>query len=290
MRIAVIGSAGLVGAEVARRFSGSHDVLAWKHGELDIRDGPAVGAALAASRPDLVVNCAALGVDASESDPALAFEVNAAGPGHLATAARAIGAELVHFSSNYVFGGRPPRGAAYTIEDDPAPVNVYGRTKLEGERRVNERNPASFVVRTSWVFGSGKESFLGSAHRNLVAGRRIRAIRDVRASATYVRDLAERLEEIVALRRYGTYHVVNAGSCSYEEFAREAARLAGKTAAETADLIESVTEEEMRRGAPRPRETPMRCLLSERLGLSPMRHRREALAAYVRESAREVCA
>ena len=109
----------------------------------------------------------------------------------------------------------------------------------------------------------------------------MRAITDTRASVTYVGDLARRVEEIIGLGRHGTYQVVNSGVCTYKDFAEEAARLVGLSEAEAARLIEQVTEAEMNRAAPRPRNTPMRCLLSEELGLTPMRDWRAALADYV---------
>ena len=136
-------------------------------------------------------------------------------------------------------------------------------------------------MRTSWVFGAGKESFLSTAHRELSAGRGVRAISDTWASVTYVEDLVSRVEEIVRAGRHGLYHVVNEGVCTYEDFAREAARLAGLDDEEAARLVETVTESEVRRPARRPRYTPLRCTTSAEIGLTPLRHWREALAAYV---------
>src|SRR5918992_307548 len=149
----------------------------------------------------------------------------------------------------------------------------------EGERAAFEANPRSYVVRTSWVFGAGKESFLSTAHRELSAGRRVRAISDTWASVTYVEDLAARVEELVGAGRHGLYHAVNDGVCTYEDFAREAARLAGLDEEEAGRLVETVTEAEVRRPARRPHYTPLRCTAAAELGLPPLRHWREALAA-----------
>ena len=101
---------------------------------------------------------------------------------------------------------------------------------------------------------------------------------------TYVEDLAARVEEIAGLGRYGLYHVVNEGVCTYEDFAREAARLAGLDEEEAARLVETVTESQVRRPARRPRYSPLRCMASAELGLPPLRHWREALAAYVSQT------
>ncbi len=281
MKIAITGAGGLVGGLLAVRLRGAHEVLALRRADLDITDGEAVSRYFESESVELIVNCAVLGVDVCERDERAARASNVEGPRALAESAARAGAEIVHFSSNYVFGGEDEGRAPYTIKDEPRPSNIYGRTKLEGELAVRAAAPRSYVVRTSWVYGPGKDSFLSTAHARLGSGRTVRAIRDTWASTTYVEDLAGRLVEILERRAYGTYHVVNEGVCSYEEFAHEAARLVGLSASEAVRLIETVTEEEMGRDAPRPRYTPMRCLLSEELGLEPLRHWREALAAYV---------
>jgi dTDP-4-dehydrorhamnose reductase len=282
MKVIITGSGGLVGGCLARRFGREHEVLAPRRAELDVTDAAAVVRFIDEERPRLVVNCAVLGVDECERDPAAARAVNTEAPRSLATAAALAGAEFLHFSTNYVFDGegRQP----YTERDEPRPLNVYGRTKEEGERAALEANPHSYIVRTSWVFGAGKESFLSTAHRELSAGRSIRAISDTWASVTYVEDLAERVEEIIRAAPHGLYHVVNGGVCTYEDFAREAARLAGLSEEEAARLIETVTESQVRRPAPRPHYTPLRSVTSTELGLPPLRHWREALAAYVSQT------
>jgi dTDP-4-dehydrorhamnose reductase len=209
--------------------------------------------------------------------PARAEAVNVAGPRALATSAAAHGAGIVHFSSNYVFDGEPWGRAPYTIDDPPAPVNVYGRTKLEGERAVAAGCARSWIVRTSWVYGPGKANFLTSAPVRLRAGETVRAATDLAASTTNVDDLVARVLELVDGYPAGIYHVVNAGSPTQLDFAREAGHLVDAPAA----LVEPGTEAALGRPARRPRWTPMRCLASERLGLPPLRDWRVALADYV---------
>jgi dTDP-4-dehydrorhamnose reductase len=282
MKVIITGAGGLVGGCLARRLKREHEVLAPRRAELNVTDAAAVTRFINEERPRLVVNCAVLGVDECERDPEAARAVNADATRSLAAAAALAGAEFLHFGTNYVFDGegREP----YDERDEPRPLNVYGRTKEEGERAAFEANPRSYVVRTSWVFGAGKESFLSTAHRELAAGRRVRAIGDTWASVTFVEDLAARVEEIVGARRHGLYHVVNEGVCTYEDFAREAARLAGLNEEESARLVETVTESQVQRPATRPRYTPLRCVTSAELGLPPLRHWRAALAAYVSQT------
>jgi dTDP-4-dehydrorhamnose reductase len=280
MKIAITGADGLVGQHLARNFANKCEVRALSHQDLDITDGAAVREWCERERPMLVINCAVIDVDLCEREPALAQAVNVDGPRHLAEAAAVVGAEMLHFSTNYVFDGRT-HGHVYIQADEALPINNYGRTKLAGEQAVQAANPHSYIVRTSWVFGSGKESFLATLPRKLRAGEHVRAITDVWASATYVSDLVDRVAELVPHKHYGIYHVVNSDVCSYHNYALECARLVGLTKAETNALIEAVSEDQAQRLAERPRYTPMQCLLSEELGLPPLRDWRAALAEYV---------
>lgn len=284
MKIAITGARGLVGQQLQRHWTrtlaDTADVRALSHAELDITDAAAVHSWVARERPQLIVNCAVLDVDRCQREPELAAAVNLHGPRYLAEAAAELGAAIIHFSTNYVFDGRTP-GRVYTQADLAEPLNVYGATKLAGEQAVLAANPRSYVVRTSWVFGPGKESFLATLPRQLRAGQRVRAITDVWASATYVVDLVERVDELLAQQRYGVYQIVNADVCSYHEFALATARLVGLDAAAVAAQIEPVSENDAQRLAERPRYTPMRCSLSAELGLPPLRDWQTALAAYV---------
>ena len=207
--------------------------------------------------------------------------MTAHGPRYLAEAANKAGAEMVQFSTQYVFEGEPLGRAAYTVEDEPRPVNVYGTTKVAGEKAVRDACPRSYIIRTSWVYGSGKNSFLCVVHGDLKAGRKVCALDDIWSSTTYVADLIDRCREILRAGHYGVYHVVNERVCTYYEFALEAGRLAGLNRAQIDGLIEITHERDMKRIALRPRCTPLRCLVSEEIGLPPMRDWRAALAAYV---------
>ncbi len=259
MRIVVTGSGGLVGRAMTNHFG----AIGLTHSDLDITNRAAVQKTIGDLRPDLIVNCAVIGVDECEDDPRLARAVNVEGPTILAE----IAPSMVHFSSNYVFDGFEER--FYTIEDEPRPINEYGRTKLAGERAVAAACPRSFIIRSSWIFGPGKESLISTVHRRLRSSERVKAVADVWASTTYVLDLVVRVADIVRSSRYGLHHVVNAGVCSNESFAREAARITGADAS----LIEPVSTRDAHR-APRPRYTPL-------LALLPLRDWRAALAAYI---------
>lgn len=281
MKIVVTGAAGLIGGHVSRLLAPQHEVFALKRGDLDITDRDAVHRYLSAVKPSLIVNCAVIQVDESQHNPSKAEAVNVEGARFLAAAASRLDAEMVHFSSQYAFDGEPVDRPPYTIDDAPRPVNVYGSTKVASEEAVRNACARSYIIRTSWVYGSGKSSFLCTVHNDLRAGKRVRAIVDIWSSTTYVKDLIGRIQQILDKHRYGTYHIVNEGICSYYEFALEAGHLLKLNREQLDRLIEKVHEADMKRIAPRPRYTPMRCLLSEQLGLSPMRDWHAALADYV---------
>jgi len=282
VKILVTGAAGLIGSHFAGRFGAARDVLALTRKDLDITDQAAVRSCVAAERPSLLVNCAVIQVDEAEQNHAKAAAVNVEGARFLAAAAAQYSAEIIQFSTQYAFDGEIIGRAPYTIRDQPRPINFYGRTKVAAEEVVRAACAQSYIVRTSWVYGEGKNSFLCTVHNDLGAGKRVRAIDDVWSSTTYVDDLTDRCLEILKLRRYGTYHIVNEGVCSYYDFALEAGRLKGLGKERLGSLIEVVQERDLERVALRPRYTPMRCLLSEELGLAPMRHWRDALAHYVK--------
>jgi dTDP-4-dehydrorhamnose reductase len=220
-----------------------------------------------------------LGVDACEANPILARAVNVLGAENVAKAAAAVDADFVQLSSNYVFDGK--REAFYTSHDAPNPINIYGQTKLQAERVAQAACPETFIVRTSWVFGNSKQNFFSTVPKSLRSGQRCRAITDVWASATYVSDLVTRAIEIVSLKRYGSYHVVNSDVCSYHDFAVEAAHVLRIPSPHLKDLIDPIKSSNLSLPAARPRYTPLKCEASEEIGLPPLRSWREALAAYI---------
>ena len=279
MKIAITGAGGLVGSSLHKMLAGEHQILALKHAALDITNQASVQQFMRAEKPDVIINCAVLNVDECETDKPKAHAINVAGPQYLAEAAHEIGAEIVHYSTNYVFDGKDEK--SYTINDATEPVNNYGQTKLEGENAVRAACPRSFILRTSWVYGVGKDNFLSIVHRNLKAGKRGKVVSDCWASATYVNDLAARTRDIIERKQPGIYHVVNEGVCSYVEFTYEAGKLVGLSEAQTAELIELISDADIKRPAIRPRYTPMKCLLSDELGLPPLRHWKDALAEYI---------
>lgn len=284
VRILITGAAGLVGGVMASRAERDHAVAALRHRELDITDDDAVNQAVDAFRPTLIVNCAVVGVDDCERDPLLARRINVDAPTTLARAAKRHDASFVHFSTNYVFDGERRDGHFYVEDDEARPINVYGLTKLSGEQSVQAEWSRSLIVRTSWVYGPGKESFLATAPQRLQRGERISAIDDVIASTTYVEDLVDRVDELVRLSASGVFHVTNSGACSYAEFAEHATRALGLGKDGVERLIQRRSRDDVQLAAPRPRWTPMACSRSAELALPPLRSWQAALDEYISRS------
>ena len=278
MKVLITGAGGMVGSALAGHCRARGDeVAAFDRAGLDITDERAVREAFGRVRPEAVVNCAAwTDVDGCELDPQRAFLVNSRGVEILATASRLAGACFVTVSTDYVFDGGKAEGF-YTQRDDPHPLSAYGASKLEGERRAQIASARTTLVRSGWIFGPGGKNFLARAVARARRGEPLRAISDSYGTPTYAADLAARLRELAGLDLPGVYHVVNSGEgASYEGFAREAAAAAGARDAR----IEGVPADSLERPAPRPRNSRLRCLLSEALGLAPLRDWREALREF----------
>ena len=284
MRILVAGSKGLVGRALVEHCRASGDeVLSYDHKGLDITNAEAVESVIVAERPDAVINCAAwTDVDGCERDPEKARQVNAIGPENLARASRKAGSVLVTISTDYVFDGQ--KEGFYTQRDQPNPISVYGNFKLEGERRAQAEHARTIVVRTGYIFGPGGKNFLSNVVSLAERGQRLKAISDYWGTPTYGRDLAHRLRELAQLDLPGVYHVVNSGDgASFETFSVEALKLAGLSI----DVLEIIEGDSLGRPAPRPRNSRMKCLLSETIGLAPLPPWQESLAHFITSSHKE---
>ena len=267
MKAMITGAAGLVGRAVAQDWSRAGDqIVGFDHAALDITDEQKVNATIDGERPEILINCAAwTDVDGCELNPERAQRMNARGPDLLARACRRIGALLITISTDYVFDGE--KDGFYTQRDQPNPQSAYAVSKFEGERLAQIAWARTIVVRSGYIFGNGGKNFLSSIIERAQRGERLRAINDSYGTPTYAPHLAGRLRQLAQLDLPGTYHVVNSGEgASFEVFARLALADAGLDTG----LIEGVGMRTLTRPAPRPRNSRLRCLLSEAIGLAMM--------------------
>ncbi len=252
-------------------------VLAYDHGGLDIANVGDVLETLHKGKPEVVINCAAwTDVDGCERDKERALAVNAHGPQNLAKACREMHATFVTISTDYVFDGT--KEGFYTQNDQPNPQSVYAMSKLEGERRAQEAYLETVIVRTGFVFGSGGTNFLSTLVERARRGEEIRAINDAFGTPTYAPDLARRMRQLADLNVPGIFHIANAGSgVSYEQFARAALTLAGFPD----HAVESIQMDSLNRPAKRPKNSRLKCLLSEAMGLPLLPFWKESLSEFV---------
>jgi dTDP-4-dehydrorhamnose reductase len=259
VRWLVTGAGGQVGAELVQLLRArSTVVIARTRRDLDVTNADAVRQTMHTYQPDVVVNAAAFtDVDAADAQPELAHAVNAVAPGHLAAAASAEGARFLHLSTDYVFSGRDAGGRPYDEGDPTDPINVYGRTKRDGELAALGAAEHAYVVRTSWVYGAHGDNFVRTIRRLLTLHPTISVVDDQEGSPTWSRDLCRGIMELVDTESPGgIYHATNAGHTSRFGQARAIASLLG---ADPARILPAATSD-----APRPAIRPSWSVLGNR--------------------------
>jgi dTDP-4-dehydrorhamnose reductase len=243
--VLLIGANGQLGNDLLRVFRDAGDeVMAFTHAQLDVCSGERVFEAIAQAKPDVVLNTAAFHkVEECEKKPALAFEVNGSAAMNLALACNKSNAVLVQFSTDYVFDGK--KNSPYEETDLPAPLNVYGASKLAGEHLIAYNSDRYFVIRTCGLYGiagsSGKGgNFVENMLKKAIAGDAIRVVADQVLTPTYTVDLAEATRKLIMTEAFGLYHLTSEGQCSWYEFTRGIFDRAGVatqlTAVKTADF------------------------------------------------------
>lgn len=278
MKILVAGAGGMVGRAVSELCRSRGDqVFAYDHASLDIGDADLVAKEVTRVRPDAIINCAAwTNVDGCETDPSRCEAANALGPRNVALASLAVSAVFVTISTDYVFDGA--KTGFYTQDDEPRPISVYGTSKLKGEQESQSVNPGTIVVRSGFIFGPGGRNFLSAIVHPLSRGESVNAISDAWGTPTYGLHLAGRLRELADLGAPGIYHVVSEGAgVSYEEFAVNVAEQLGKGRS----LVRGILSSSLDRPAPRPRNSRLKCLISEGRGLAPLPSWRDGLQDYL---------
>lgn len=219
MKIWVLGGNGMVASACAKMCAERNlEVITDSRSLANVIDYNQLKQRAYIVQPTHIINCAAYtDVDQAEKNAELAFMVNAVGASFVAQVANLVDAHLTHISTDYVFSG--DRKTSYVEQDVPYPVNVYGASKLEGEKRVLDIHPNACILRTSWVFGAGGKNFISSLPRMLQNQEEIRVVCDQWGCVTYCRDLASVILDLIG--ENGIYHFVNEGVCSRFDIAKE---------------------------------------------------------------------
>ena len=276
--IAVLGSDGQLGSELVRQLGAA--AVALTRRDCDLSDLAAMRNVLLALRPTAVINAAGYTqVDRAEENEQECLRINAEAVEHLATICREMNCPLVQVSTDYVFGADQERRLPYREEDSPGPQGVYARSKLAGEQAAASWEK-HLIVRTCGLFGQRpKPSQANFVDTMLRLGRergRLRVVNDQHCTPTYVRNVAQGILFLVEQRHFGLFHLVNSGSTTWYDFAREIFRLAG-----IATPIEPITAAEYGAKAPRPAYSVLDTAKYHSLGGPPMATWQSALADYL---------
>jgi dTDP-4-dehydrorhamnose reductase len=280
-RIALFGSRGQLGVELKAAFSArGHEVACFERSTVDITDAPAVERSIAGFDPAVVLNAAAYNqVDVAEKEPLAAFQVNALAVRNLAVACRNSDAQLVHFSTDYVFDGQA--GRAYREEDPTRPLGAYAVSKLAGELYARAYLDTPLIIRTSGVFGPGgletaRGNFVELMLRLATQNNPIRVVEDHVASPTYAPALAERTADLVERGAHGTFHIGGGTPISWFDWAAKIFAAAGLN-----PPLKPTNEREFRTAARRPKYSALSNGKMETLGIAPMPSLEIAIREYL---------
>jgi dTDP-4-dehydrorhamnose reductase len=275
-RVAVTGAAGQLGREFCRQLGDCPIPLDMP--DLDITDSDQVRRAMRAIRPDAIIHCAAYTrVDKAEEEPDLCFRTNADGVRFLVEAATENHCPLVHISTDYVFGADATRTRPYVESDTPGPMSVYARSKLAGEEHARNYDK-HLIVRTCGLYGESPRgnNFVHTMLRLACQRGPLRVVDDQHCTPSYVVHVARATRYLMTTGACGTFHIVNGGSTTWYDFAKEIFRLRGLDV----DL-EKISSAMYAAPAPRPHYSVLDTGKYEALGGPPLPHWQEALAEYL---------
>lgn len=276
MKVLITGANGQLGQDLQKVFKGE-EVAAFDL-DLDITNLNAVRNKFKQLGPKIILNAAAFtDVDGCETNPEIAFKVNAIGAANLAMASNDVGASILHVSTDYVFEGQ--KDEPYLETDSVFPQSVYGKTKLAGELAVTSLTSKYYIVRTAWLYGHGGNNFVKTIQKLAKEKGQLKVVNDQQGSPTFTLDLANKIAEVVKSSQFGIYHITNSGSCTWFDFAKEIINLSGIKAE-----VSPCSTDEFPRPAKRPAYSVLANQNLELRGFSPMRLWTDALKSYFEDS------
>jgi dTDP-4-dehydrorhamnose reductase len=268
MRILLIGNKGQLGWELERTLMPLGELYACDYPDINLADSGSIRQIFNQSKPGLVINAAAYtAVDSAESEPELAYAINAIAPGVLAQQSQKTGAAFIHFSTDYVFDGKKTQ--PYLETDPPNPLSVYGHTKLAGEQEVLSIDGAYLILRTSWVYSLRRDSFVRKVLSWARSQSSLKIVTDQVSGPTWARMLAEVVSQIALLGRddildwfsvnHGVYHLAGSGHCSRFEWGQEILRLDPRKDEQVIHELLPALTVEFPTPAPRPLFSALNC-------------------------------
>lgn len=277
MKVLVTGVGGQLGYDVMKELhQRGINCCGADRVEFDITDYIATQSFIKSYMPDAVIHCSAYtAVDKAEDEVEVCRNVNAIGTENIAKVCKEIEARMIYISTDYVFPGTGD--CFYQTDDNTAPCNLYGKTKLEGELAVKNILKRYFVVRISWVFGINGNNFIKTMLKLAEAHKELNVVADQIGSPTYTEDLAVLLVDMVQTDKYGTYHATNEGICSWAEFAEKIFAVAGKNV-----KVNHITSEEYPTKAKRPKNSRMSKDKLVENGFSRLPNWEDAVERYVK--------
>ena len=276
MKVLVFGARGMLGKDLVPALSVKHQVLGRDIEDLNIADQQRVQKEIETMRPQVVVNAAAYtDVDGCEGKRELAFSVNAEGARNIAAGCAASNARMIHLSTDYVFDGTS--SAPYREEDPPNPLNVYGASKLQGERQIREVLENHLIIRTEWLFGRHGKNFVDTILRLAAQQEELRVVNDQRGAPTFTKDLSWAIEKLLEKEVKGILHITNSGSCTWYEFARQILK---EKNIDNGSIV-PISSAALTRPAKRPANSVLDCHRFENLVGQKMRTWEEALKEYL---------
>ena len=281
MKVLVTGVKGQLGFDVVNELTKrGHGAVGVDVSDMDVTDAESVNRVMQKVKPDAVIHCAAwTAVDAAEDNEDKVRLVNAVGTENIVKECKALDCKLIYISTDYVFDGK---GEKAWLPDckDYSPLNVYGKTKLEGELAVSENLQKYFIVRIAWVFGVNGKNFIKTMLSVGKTHNTVRVVNDQIGTPTYTYDLARLLVDMVESEKYGYYHATNGGGyISWYDFTKEIFRQAGYST----EVVPVTTEEYGLSKAARPFNSRLDKSKLVENGFKPLPEWQDALSRYLKE-------
>lgn len=274
--ILVTGSTGQLGSDVVKELlKRGYSTLSPNRSELNLCSEDNIRNYISNSNCEAIVHCAAYTqVDKAEDEKDLCIKINATATKHIVKCAKILDIPMIYISTDYVFDGT--KDGKYTENDETNPINIYGESKLAGEKYVQEILDKYYIVRTSWVFNINGKNFIETMLRLSKANNQLSIVNDQIGSPTYTKDLSRLLVDMLETSKYGLYHATNEGYCSWYEFANTIFKLANINID-----IKAINSNEYASRAKRPMNSKLSKDKLIEYGFKPLPHWEDALKDYL---------